>query len=181
MVGLVDQAETGICRCTEKGMAAHAITARMTRPEPMIHSAHARLGSTALATGRLERRLGHFAADVAATRFDGADEEGRTTAKKLLGRVGRSKSKTSRPHRETTGDGAHRVCERRRGALRRQSQRKDGGRNAHVSQSPDRVRMGINLGDIVGRARYLWRRGQCRGPARSLGRTRRDLRQPGGA
>src|SRR5215472_15388216 len=44
----------------------------------MIHSASMRLGSTALATGRVERRLaGVLAADVAGyARLMGADEEG---------------------------------------------------------------------------------------------------------
>ena len=115
-----------------------------------------RLGSTALATGRVERRLAAIlAADVAGySRLMGADEEGTHERLKALRReLADPKIKEHRGRIvKTTGDGLliefASVVDAVRCAV--EVQREMAERNADVS--PDRrieFRMGINLGDIT--------------------------------
>ena len=135
------------------------------------------------------RRLAAIlAADVAGySRLMGEDEEGTLAALKAIRReVADPKIKEHHGRIvKTTGDGLllefASVVDAVRCAV--EVQRGMAERNADVP--PDRrleLRMGINLGDIIqGRARYLRRRSQCRGAARSLGRAGRDLRLADGA
>jgi adenylate cyclase len=115
-----------------------------------------RLGSTALATGRVERRLAAIlAADVAGySRLMGADEEGTLAQLKALRReLSDPKIKEHRGRIvKTTGDGLllefASVVDAVRCAV--EVQREMAERNAGVP--PDRrieFRMGINLGDII--------------------------------
>src|SRR5271169_3380456 len=115
-----------------------------------------RLGSTALATGRVERRLAAIlAADVAGySRLMGADEEGTLARLKALRReVADPKIKEHRGRIvKTTGDGLllefASVVDAVRCAV--EVQREIAERNADVP--PDRrieLRMGINVGDII--------------------------------
>jgi adenylate cyclase len=115
-----------------------------------------RLGSTALATGRVERRLAAIlAADVAGySRLMGADEEGTLARLKALRReLADPKIKEHRGRIvKTTGDGLllefASVVDAVRCAV--EVQREMAERNAGVP--PDRridFRMGINLGDII--------------------------------
>ena len=115
-----------------------------------------RLGSTALATGRVERRLAAIlAADVAGySRLMGADEEGTLARLKALRReLADPKIKEHRGRIvKTTGDGLllefASVVDAVRCAV--EVQREMAERNADVP--PDRrieFRMGINLGDII--------------------------------
>ena len=131
------------------------------------------------ATRRLAAIL---AADVAGySRLMGADEVGTLAALKAIRReLGDPKVKEHRGRIvKTTGDGLliefASVVDAVRCAV--EMQRAMAERNADVP--PDRrieLRMGINLGDIIKDGRDIWRRGQCRGTARGLGRTRRNLR-----
>src|SRR5580693_695626 len=115
-----------------------------------------RLGSTALATGRVERRLAAIlAADVAGySRLMGEDEEGTLARLKALRRE--LVDPKIKEHRgrivKTTGDGLllefASVVDAVRCAV--EVQREMAERNADVP--PDRrieFRMGINLGDII--------------------------------
>jgi TolB-like protein/class 3 adenylate cyclase len=122
-----------------------------------------RLGSTALATGRLERRLAAIlAADVAGySRLMGADEEGTHERLKVLRReLADPKIKEHRGRIvKTTGDGLliefASVVDAVRCAV--EVQREMAERNADVS--PDRrieFRMGINLGDIIKDGRDIY-------------------------
>src|SRR5580692_2519020 len=122
-----------------------------------------RLGSTALATGRLERRLAAIlAADVAGySRLMGADEEGTHERLKALRReLADPKIKEHRGRIvKTTGDGLliefASVVDAVRCAV--EVQREMAERNADVS--PDRrieFRMGINLGDIIKDGRDIY-------------------------
>jgi adenylate cyclase len=115
-----------------------------------------RLGSTALATGRVERRLAAIlAADVAGySRLMGADEEGTHERLKALRReLADPKIKEHRGRIvKTTGDGLliefASVVDAVRCAV--EVQREMAERNTDVA--PDRrieFRMGINLGDII--------------------------------
>jgi adenylate cyclase len=115
-----------------------------------------RLGSTALATGRVERRLAAIlAADVAGySRLMGADEEGTLARLKALRReLADPKIKEHRGRIvKTTGDGLllefASVVDAVRCAV--EVQREMAERNADVP--PDRrieFRMGINVGDII--------------------------------
>src|ERR1700738_2972739 len=115
-----------------------------------------RLGSTALATGRLERRLGAIlAADVAGySRLMGADEEGTHERLKALRRE--LTDPKIKEHRgrivKTTGDGLliefASVVDAVRCAV--EVQREMAERNADVpSDRRIEFRMGINLGDIM--------------------------------
>jgi adenylate cyclase len=121
----------------------------------MIHSAHA-VGSTALATGRVERRLAAIlAADVAGySRLMGEDEEGTLARLKAIRReLADPKIKEHRGRIvKTTGDGLllefASVVDAVRCAV--EVQRELAARNADVP--PDRrieLRMGINVGDII--------------------------------
>src|ERR1700746_2895262 len=115
-----------------------------------------RLGSTALATGRLERRLAAIlAADVAGySRLMGADEEGTHERLKALRReLADPKIKEHRGRIvKTTGDGLliefASVVDAVRCAV--EVQREMAERNTDVPPD-DRIefRMGINLGDII--------------------------------
>ena len=122
-----------------------------------------RLGSTALATGRVERRLAAIlAADVANySRLMGADEEGTLARLKALRReLADPKIKEHRGRIvKTTGDGLliefASVVDAVRCAV--EVQREMAERNAEVS--PDRrieFRMGINIGDIIGDGRDIY-------------------------
>src|ERR1700758_1066703 len=122
-----------------------------------------RLGSTALATGRLERRLAAIlAADVAGySRLVGADEEGTHERLKALRRgLADPKIKEYRGRIvKTTGDGLLiefvSVVDAVRCAV--EVQREMAERNADVS--PDcriEFRMGINLGDIIKDGRDIY-------------------------
>jgi adenylate cyclase len=115
-----------------------------------------RLGSTALATARVERRLAAIlAADVAGySRLMGADEEGTLSRLKALRReVADPKIKEHRGRIvKTTGDGLllefASVVDAVRCAV--EVQREMAERNTDVP--PDRrieFRMGINVGDII--------------------------------
>jgi TolB-like protein/class 3 adenylate cyclase len=128
----------------------------------MIHSAHA-VGSTALATGRVERRLAAIlAADVAGySRLMGVDEEGTLARLKALRReLADPKIKEHRGRIvKTTGDGLliefASVVDAVRCAV--EVQREMAERNADVS--PDgriEFRMGINLGDIIKDGRDIY-------------------------
>src|SRR6516165_3924756 len=128
----------------------------------MIHSAHA-VGSTALATGRVERRLAAIlAADVAGySRLMGEDEEGTLAALKAIRRE-LADPKIKEHHGrivKTTGDGLllefASVVDAVRCAV--EVQRELAERNADVP--PDRrieLRMGINLGDIIKDGRDIY-------------------------
>jgi adenylate cyclase len=141
-----------------------------------------RSGSTALATGRVERRLAAIlAADVAGySRLMGADEEGTHERLKALRReLADPKIKEHRGRiAKTTGDGL--LIEF---ASAVEVQREMAERNADVS--PDRrieFRMGINLGDIVKDGRDIYGDGvNVAARLEALAETRRDLRQPGRA
>jgi TolB-like protein/class 3 adenylate cyclase/Flp pilus assembly protein TadD len=122
-----------------------------------------RSGSTALATGRVERRLAAIlAADVAGySRLMGADEEG--THERLKGLRRELADPKIKEHRgrivKTTGDGLliefASVVDAVRCAV--EVQREMAERNADVS--PDRrieFRMGINLGDIIKDGRDIY-------------------------
>jgi adenylate cyclase len=122
-----------------------------------------RSGSTALATGRVERRLAAIlAADVAGySRLMGADEEGTHERLKALRReLADPKIKEHRGRIvKTTGDGLliefASVVDAVRCAV--EMQREMAERNADVS--PDRrieFRMGINLGDIIKDGRDIY-------------------------
>src|SRR5580693_1180118 len=122
-----------------------------------------RLGSTALATGRLERRLAAIlAADVAGySRLMGADEEGTHERLKALRReLADPKIKEHRGRIvKTTGDGLliefASVVDAVRCAV--EVQREMAERNTDVS--PDgriEFRMGINLGDIIKDGRDIY-------------------------
>src|ERR1700746_2475471 len=122
-----------------------------------------RLGSTALATGRLERRLAAIlAADVAGySRLMGADEEGTHERLKALRReLADPKIKEHRGRIvKTTGDGLliefASVVDAVRCAV--EVQREMAERNADVSNdSRIEVRMGINLGDIMKDGRDIY-------------------------
>jgi adenylate cyclase len=121
----------------------------------MLHSA-TRLGSTALATGRVERRLvAILAADVAGySRLMGADEEGTLARLKALRReLADPKIKEHRGRIvKTTGDGLliefASVVDAVRCAV--EVQREMAERNADVpSDGRIEFRMGINLGDVM--------------------------------
>jgi class 3 adenylate cyclase len=167
-------------------MSALAFTIRMLPRVDNLFGPCGR-GAPALATERVERRLAAIlAADVAGySRLMGADEEGTLARLKALRReLADPKIKEHRGRIvKTTGDGLllefASVVDAVRCAV--EVQREMAERNADVP--PDRrieFRMGINVGDIIkGRARYLRRRRQHRSTARSAGRARRDLRQPG--
>src|SRR5262249_3325264 len=122
-----------------------------------------RLGSTALATARVERRLAAIlAADVAGySRLMGADEEGTLARLKALRReVADPKVKEHHGRIvKTTGDGLllefASVVDAVRCAV--EVQREMAERNADVP--PDRrleLRMGINLGDIIKDGRDIY-------------------------
>jgi adenylate cyclase len=148
-----------------------------------------RSGSTALATGRVERRLAAIlAADVAGySRLMGADEEGTHERLKALRReLADPKIKEHRGRIvKTTGDGLliefASVVDAVRCAV--EVQREMAERNADVS--PDRrieFRMGINLGDIIKDGRDICGDGvNVAARLEALAETRRDLRQPGRA
>src|SRR6202047_1450672 len=115
-----------------------------------------RLGSTALATGRLDRRLAAIlAADVAGySRLMGADEEGTLERLKVLRReLADPKIKEHRGRIvKTTGDGLlvefGSVVDAVRCAV--DVQREMAVRNAGVPEERRiEFRMGINLGDII--------------------------------
>jgi class 3 adenylate cyclase len=136
-------------------MPTLAFTVRMTLREPMIYSTHA-VGSTALATERVERRLAAIlAADIAAySRLMGVDEEGTLARLKALRReLADPKIKEHRGRIvKTTGDGLliefASVVDAVRCAV--EVQREMAERNADVP--PDgriEFRMGINPGDII--------------------------------
>jgi adenylate cyclase len=128
----------------------------------MIHSAHA-VGSTALATGRAERRLAAIlAADVAGySRLMGADEEGTLARLKALRReLADPKIKEHRGRIvKTTGDGLLiefvSVVDAVRCAVEVQREMTD--RDADVpSDRRIEFRMGINLGDIIKDGRDIY-------------------------
>jgi TolB-like protein/class 3 adenylate cyclase len=136
-------------------MAAGAFSVRM-RPDSRLIIRPMRLGSTALATGRAERRLAAIlAADVAGySRLMGADEEGTLAALKAVRReLADPKIKEHRGRIvKTTGDGLllefASVVDAVRCAV--EVQREMAERNADAP--PDRrieFRMGINVGDII--------------------------------
>jgi len=143
-------------------MAALAFTARMGS-ESRQSIRPMRLGSTALATERLERRLAAIlAADVAGySRLMGADEEGTHERLKALRReLADPKIKEHRGRIvKTTGDGLliefSSVVDAVRCAV--EGQREMTERNADVS-SDRRIefRMGINLGDIIKDGRDIY-------------------------
>src|SRR6516162_4424390 len=131
-----------------------------------------RLGSTALATGRVERRLAAIlAADVAGySRLMGADEEGTLAALKAIRReLADPKIKEHRGRIvKTTGDGLllefASVVDAVRCAV--EVQRDMAERNADVP--PDlriELRMGINLRDIIKRGFNIYGV-RVNGPAR---------------
>jgi TolB-like protein/class 3 adenylate cyclase len=145
-----------------KGMAAVAFAVRM-RPESRKNIRPMRLGSTALATERVERRLAAIlAADVAGySRLMGADEEGTHERLKALRReLADPKIKEHRGRIvKTTGDGLliefASVVDAVRCAV--EVQREMASRNADVP--PDRrieFRMGINVGDIIREGRDIF-------------------------
>src|SRR5215469_1376829 len=122
-----------------------------------------RLGSTALATGRVERRLAAIlAADVAGySRLMGADEEGTLARLKALRReLADPKIKEHRGRIvKTTRDGLliefASVVDAVRCAV--EVQREMAGRNADVpSDRRIEFRMGINLGDIIKEGRDIY-------------------------
>jgi hypothetical protein len=122
-----------------------------------------RLGSTALATGRAERRLAAIlAADVAGySRLMGADEEGTLDRLKALRReLSDPKIKEHRGRIvKTTGDGLliefASVVDAVRCAV--EVQREMADRNADVpSDRRIEFRMGINLGDIIKDGRDIY-------------------------
>src|SRR6516162_2387067 len=140
-----------------------------------------RLGSTALATERVERRLAAIlAADVAGySRLMGADEEGTLARLKTL-RLELADPKI-KEHRgrivKTTGDGLliefASVVDAVRCAV--EVQREMAERNAEVS--PDRrieFRMGINIGDIIREGRDIF------GDGVNVAARLEGLAQPGG-
>src|SRR5262249_9498919 len=122
-----------------------------------------RLGSTALATGRVERRLAAIlAADVAGrSRLLGADDEGSPARLKGLRReLSDPKIKEHRGRIvKTTGDGLliefASIVDAVRCAV--EVQREMAERNADMP--PDRrieFRMGINLGDVIKDGRDIY-------------------------
>src|SRR6202163_4807576 len=122
-----------------------------------------RLGSTALATGRVERRLAAIlAADVAGySRLMGADEEGTLARLKALRReLADPKIKEHRGRIvKTTGDGLlleiASVVDAVRCAV--EVQREMAERNADVpSDRRIEFRMGINIGDIIKDGRDIY-------------------------
>src|SRR5215472_2379119 len=122
-----------------------------------------RLGSTALATERVERRLAAIlAADVAGySRLMGADEEGTLARLKALRRE-LADPKIKEHHGrivKTTGDGLllefPSVVDAVRCAV--EVQREMAERNADVSpDSRIEFRMGINIGDIIKDGRDIY-------------------------
>jgi hypothetical protein len=166
-----------------KGMAAFAFTVRMP-PESRQSIRPMRLGSTALASERVERRLAAIlAADVAGySRLMGADEEGTLARLKALRReLADPKIKEHRGRIvKTTGDGLllefASVVDAVRCAV--EVQREMAARNADVP--PDRrieFRTGINVGDIIKDGRDIYGDG-VNVARRALGRP--ALRQPHG-
>jgi adenylate cyclase len=135
---------------------------------------------------RVERRLAAIlAADVAGySRLMGADEEGTHAALTALRRE--VSDHMSAEHRgrivKTTGDGLlvefASVVDGVRCAVelqRAMALRNDGVPNERRIE----FRIGINLGDIIIDEHDIYGDGvKCRGPARSLGRAGRNLRQP---
>src|SRR5215470_17355530 len=122
----------------------------------MIHSASMRLGSTALATGRVERRLaGVLAADVAGySRLMGSDEEG--THARLKAHFGELVEPKIAEHRgrvvKNTGDGLlaefASVVDAVRCAAEIQSAMAD--RDLDLAEERRlRFRIGVNLGDVI--------------------------------
>src|ERR1700745_1197904 len=149
--------------------------------EPMIHSAPA-VGSTALATGRVERRLAAIlAADVAGySRLMGVDEEG--TLARLKGLRRELADPKIKEHRgrivKTTGDGLliefASVVDAVRCAV--EVQREMAERNTDVPPD-DRIEfgMGINLGDIMKDGRDIY------GDGATVAARLQALAEPGGA
>ena len=140
-----------------------------------------RLGSTALATGRVERRLAAIlAADVAGySRLMGADEEGTLARLKALRReLADPKIKEHRGRIvKTTGDGLliefASVVDAVRCAV--EVQREMADRNADVpSDRRIEFRMGINLGDIIKDGRDIY------GDGVNLAARLEALAEPGG-
>src|SRR5215470_9497590 len=140
-----------------------------------------RLGSAALATGRVERRLAAIlAADAAGySRLMGADEEG--TLERLKGIRREAADPKIKEHRgrivKTTGDGLllefASVVDAVRCAV--EVQREMAERNADVSpDSRIEFRMGINIGDIIKDGRDIY------GDGVNLAARLETLAEPGG-
>ena len=138
-----------------------------------------------MAAERVERRLAAIlAADVAGySRLMGADEEGTLTRRKAIRReVADPKIKDHRGRIvKTTGDGLlldfASVVDAVRCAV--EVQREMAERNADVPLDHRiELRMGINVGDIINDGRDIHGDGVNVAAARSISRTRRNLRQP---
>ena len=137
---------------------------------------------------RAQRRLAAIlAADVVGySRLVGVDEEGTLERLRVLRRE--VVDPMIKEHRgrivRITGDGLlvefASVVDAVRCAV--DTQREMGLRNAEVpADQRIEFRIGINLGDIMNDEEDIYGRRQCRRPARSLGASGRDLRQPRGA